>query len=149
MLPVFLSWPGLACACGVMVSCSCVGVLCYGRRPLPISVALVCVCVCCVAPRVGVGGVRGSCLVCLRCVCVCVLAVCGLWGMSYLVRFPGSADMVTIKRQKKRSCKSVARRWVWCYAVRVVNIPHNCPILCVSPHCCILHASPIESVCKV
>ena len=102
MLPVFLSWPGLACACGVMVSCSCVGVLCYDRRPLLISVALVCVCVCCVAPRVGVGGVRGSCLVCLRCVCVCA---CGVWFMGYVI--PGSVPGVGRHGHDKKAEKEV------------------------------------------
>ena len=79
------------------VSCVCLGVLCCCRWSLLFSVALVCVCVCCVAPRVGVGGVRGSCVVGLRCVCVCVRAVGGLWGMSYLLQFTLSADMITPK----------------------------------------------------
>ena len=47
-----------------------------------------------------VGGVSSSCVAGLRRVCVCVRAMCGFWGMSYLVWFALSADMVTIKGRK-------------------------------------------------
>ena len=43
----------------------------------------VCVCVCCVARRVGVGAVRGSCAVWLLCVCVCVCVPCVVCGVRH------------------------------------------------------------------
>ena len=44
----------------------------------------------------------------LPCVCVCVLAVCRLWGVSYLGWLSSSVGMVVFKKQKKRSCRPVA-----------------------------------------
>ena len=68
-----------------------------------------CVCACCVAPRVGVGGVRGSCVVCLRCVSVCA---CGVWFVGYVL--PGSVCVVGRhgETQKERSCGCVAEMCV-------------------------------------
>ena len=83
------------------------------------------------------------CLVPVRCacgVCVCV-CVCGVWFVGYvipaLVRVDGRRGHG--ERQKKRSCKCVARGWVWCYAFWFVNIPLYCPTVCFSP---------VESVCR-
>ena len=59
------------------------------------------VCVRCVALRVGVGGVGGSCAVWLPCVCVCVLAVCGLWGVSYLGWFSSSVVGMVQKAEEE------------------------------------------------
>ena len=48
------------------------------------------VCVCAVWPFVLVWVAwGGSCAAWLPCVCVSVLAVCGWWGVSYLVRVVG------------------------------------------------------------
>ena len=75
---------------------------------VPFSLALVCVCVLCGAScwcAWCAGVVRSVFAVC---VCVCVLAACGLWDVSYLVRFATSVDMFKAKKQKKRYCGCIA-----------------------------------------
>ena len=61
----------------------------------------VCMCVCVVWRLVLVWAVWGVRVLCTSLVWVCVRAVCGLWGMSYLVRFTSLAGMVTIKGRKR------------------------------------------------
>ena len=118
--------------CGVVFSC----VVLWLATPALLRGPGVCVCV--VWRLLLVWVVCGVRVWCACRVCVCA---CGVWFVGYVI--PDSVRVVTRqgrnKRQKKRSCKCVARGWVWCYTLRFIDVPHYCPTLCVSP---------VESMCR-
>ena len=107
------SFPGQGLLVAVVWRCCARVLVCYVviGGPCP-SLWPRSVCVFCLAPRVGVGGVRGRFVCAGLAVCVCVCA-CGVWFFRYVI--PCSVRVVGrhghSKRQKSWSCRCVARGW--------------------------------------
>ena len=107
---------------------------CFGPRGALLLVPGVCVCA--VWRPVLVWVVCGDRVRCDCFVCVCVRAVCGLWGLSYLVRFASSVDMVKARNQKKRSCRRVAETCVvHAYLLHTSLISHRAFFPCRERAC--------------